>query len=322
MIKNSYLVFFVFFAVYVLFPHGVHAGFGITPPYVTNSSLTRNSVYEQTIFLVRNDPDNDLKATISIDVPEVNHWFEILEGSEFLLPKGVQKVPMTVRVTVPDNADFKKYTGNIRIKTGAPDGQVESGAVSISLGAQVDVDIDVIDREIKDFKVRKIGISDLNEGHKLWWLYFPGKIEFSMSVENTGNVDVAPSSVVFRIYDTSGRVQLEETKNKGKIEKVAPFNTKSVIAKIPTRLPAGSYIARYEIWNDEELKQEGDVTLSVLPYGTLNTAGFGFGGLSLPHKLSVILPVLFLVLTIILIGIRVADMRRGSVKTVAKHVRK
>lgn len=304
------LRFVIFFAVTLFtFANVSFAGFGVTPPYVTNVSLTRNSVYEQTIYLVRSDPSTDLKATVSIDVPGVNEWFTINEGQSFLLPKGEQKVPMTVKVLVPDSAEYKQYKGNIRIKTGAPDDSVEGGAVSISLGAQIDVDITVIDKKIKDFKVRKIGISDLNEGHKVGWLYFPGKIQFEMFIENTGNVPIAPSDVVFRIYDKSGNVLLEETHKKGKIDTVEPFATETIFAELPTRLPAGSYLARFEIKNDDVIKLEGEVNLSILPYGTLQTAGFGFLGLSLAHKLSVIVPILFIFLSSFLIFIRV---RRGK----------
>jgi hypothetical protein len=288
----------------------VYAGFGITPPYVTNASLTRNSVYEQVIYLVRSDPTSDLKAMVSVDVPGVNEWFTIVEGNEFILPRGEQKVPMTVRVSVPDDADFKRYNGNIRIKTGAPDDIVASAGVNISLGAQIDVDVSVIDREIKDFKVRRIGISDLNEGHKVGWLYFPGKIQFEMFIENTGNVAVAPSDVVFRIYDRSGNVLLEETRKKGRIKEVAPFITDTVFAELPTRLPQGSYLARFEIKNGEEVKLSGEVNVSVLPYGTLQTAGFGFSGLSLPHKLSVVVPVFFLLVLIGFVIARIFALRR------------
>ncbi len=281
-----------------------YAGFGVTPPYVTNVSLTRNSVYEQTIYLVRSDPTTDLKATISVDVPGVNDWFTINEGNEFLLPRGEQKVPMTVKVTIPDDADYKQYKGNIRIKTGAPDDQVQGGAVNISLGAQLDVDITVIDKKIKDFKVRKIGISDLNEGHKVGWLYFPGKIRFEMLVENIGNVPIAPSDVVMRIYDRSGNVLLEEAHKKGKIDTVDPFMTETVYAELPTKLPTGSYLARFEIMNESDVKLSGEVNLSVLPYGTLQTAGFGFLGLSLAHKLSIIIPILFVLCVPVLIFVR------------------
>ncbi len=284
---------------FVLTTELARAGFGITPPYVRNTSLTRNSTYEQQILLVRGNPDVAQKAEVTVDAPEIADWIEIVEGESVPLPRGVQKVPMTVRVVVPDDAEFKNYKGVIRIKTVPDDGQVSAGAVSISLGAQVDIDLNVIDREIKDFRVRKIGVSDLNEGKKVGWLYFPGKIKFSMFIENTGNVDIAPSKVAFRIFDFSGNVLLEETQHKGRLKKIAPYATDEIIAELPTRLPAGNYIARYAIYNDDEIKQEGEVSLSILPYGTLQEAGFGFSGLSIPHKISILLPILSIIIIIL-----------------------
>jgi hypothetical protein len=248
---------------------------------------------------------------VALDVPGVNEWFTIVEGTEFILPRNEQKVPMTVRVTVPPDAEFKQYKGNIRIKTGAPDGSPASAGVNISLGAQIDVDLSVIDREIRDFKVRKIGISDLNEGHKVGWLYFPGKIRFEMLIENIGNVPVSPTDVVFRMYDPTGTVLLEETHAKGDIPTVDPFLTETVFAELPTKLPQGSYLARFEILNEEDIKLDGEVNVSILPYGTLQTAGFGFIGLSLPHKLSIIVPVLFVIVLIGFVIVRIARSRRG-----------
>lgn len=78
-------------AVFFVNAQPLFAGFGVTPPYVTNVSLTRNSVYEQTIYLVRSDPSTALKATVSIDVPGINEWVTIIQGNEFLLPAGEQK---------------------------------------------------------------------------------------------------------------------------------------------------------------------------------------------------------------------------------------
>lgn len=290
--------------IFVLFAHEAQAGFGITPPYVRNASLIRNATYEQQILLVRSDPAAPLKAEIIIDVPGINDWFTINEGNSFLLPAGQDKVPMTVSVKVPDNAPYKTYTGNIRIKTGPADNQVAGGAVSISLGAQVDVEITVIDKQIRDFRIRKIGISDLNEGHKLAWLYFPGKIPFEMLVENIGNVKIAPSKVLFRMYDPSGQILLEETTHTNSITKVKPFEQESVFAYLPTRLPRGAYLARYSIYNGEDIKQEGELNVNILPYGTLQTAGYGFMGLSLAHKLSVLVPIFVVLATVIAILVR------------------
>ncbi len=284
----------------------VFAGFGITPPYVRNTSLTRNSTYEQQILLVRSDTNIAQKAEITIDAPEIQGWVTVVEGAEIKMPRGMQKVPMTVRIAVPKDAEFKDYKGAIRIRTLPDDDQVAPGAVSISLGALVDIDLSVIDKKIKDFRVRKISAGDLNEGTKFAWLFFPGKIRFDMMLENTGNVDISPSKVEFRIFDRAGKVLLEETKNIGKIKKIAPYATETVTAELPTRLPADSYVARYRIFNDEEVKQEGDLSLNVLPAGTLQLAGFGFIGLSIAHKISVLLPIF----AIIIVGIYIWHYRR------------
>lgn len=277
----------------------VQAGFGITPPYVRNTSLTRNSTYEQQILLVRSETNQSQIAEISVDAPEIQDWIEIVEGDVIRMPEGVQKVPMTVRIAVPDDAEFRDYEGAIRIRTLPDDGEVSAGAVSISLGALVDIDLSVIDREIRDFRVRKISVADLNEGSQLAWLFFPGKIRFDMMIENTGNIDISPSRVEFRIFDRAGKILLEETENIGNITKIPPYGTETVTAELPTRLPAGTYVARYRIYNDEDVKQEGDLTLNVRPAGTLEVAGFGFIGLSAAHKISVLLPIFAVLIALI-----------------------
>lgn len=298
---RTFLLFFVF--VPVLFSGvgilQVEAGFGITPPYVKNTSLTRNSIYEQQILLVRSDPTEPQLAEIAIDAPGLEGWIEIVEGTPISLPSGLQKVPMTVRVSVPTDAEFKEYTGAIRIRTLPADEALARGSVNISLGARVDIALTVIDKKIEDFRVRKISVAELNEGSKFAWLFFPGKIRFDMLIENTGNVDIAPSSVEFRIFDRTGQVMLEEVRNIGKIEEVSPYDTDTVTAELPTRLPAGSYIARYRVFNSDELKQEGDLTLSIQPAGTVQAANFGFVGLSLAHKISLLLPVFALMIAVL-----------------------
>jgi hypothetical protein len=277
----------------------VEAGFGITPPYVKNTSLTRNSIYEQEILLVRGDPNVAQRAEVTLDAPGFEDWIEIVEGLDIPMPRGRQRVTMTVRVTVPDDAEFENYRGAIRVRTVPDDGEVAAGAVSISLGARIDIDLDVIDKEIRDFRVRRVSVGDLNEGTKLGWLFFPGKINLDMLIENTGNVPISPSRIDFKIYDRTGEALLEETQNIGRIERVAPYAAEAVIAEIPTRLPAGSYIARYQIFRDDEVEQAGDLSLTILPAGTLQTAGFGFVGLSVAHKVSVLLPIFSFVIVVL-----------------------
>ncbi len=279
-----------------------HAGFGITPPYVRNSSLTRNSVYEQEVIMVRGNPDTELVATVTVDAPEVESWIEVLEGTEILLPRGENRIPMTVRVTVPSDAEFTDYSGRIRIRTQPSDEQVQEGAVSITLGAQVSINLTVIDRIIEEFRIRRVQLPELNAGRQIGWLYFPGRIAFDMRVENTGNVDFAPTRVTFDIYDVRGEALLEQTENLGRIRKVAPYATENVIAQVPTRLPPGNYRARYNIYNKDEINHSGELNMIIREYGTVQAAGFGLRGLSTPHLISVMLPILGILIVVMYTG--------------------
>lgn len=289
----------------------VYAGFGITPPYVRNDRLTKGSEFTQEIILVRGDPVEDLKAEISINVPGIEDWFTIDRGMEFILPKGQSQVPMNVTVRVPSNAPYEEFTGNIRVRTVSPD--LASG-VSIALGAQIDVDIRVVDK-ILDFEVRRVQLSEVEEPKRIWWLDYPGRIRFAVTIKNTGNAPVAPSRVKFEIFDKRGNVKLEEIENTNSIARVAPFDTKPVEAYLPTHLPPGGYLVKYSIYLEDEIKRQGELTLSVLPEGTIDGyQGYGFTGLSLGDKLTLIVPPVVLligILAAILISMRMKKRREA-----------
>jgi hypothetical protein len=266
-----------------------YAGFGITPPYFKSDTLTRGSVFTQEIIIVRGDPIEDLKVDITVNVPGINQWIKVDKGLDFILPKGTSQYPIKLTVTVPPDAEFGAYTGNIRIRTSSLQ-SAESG-VSIALGAQVDVDLKVVD-EIFDFQVRRVELSEAEEGHALWWLDFPGRIPFWMHIENTGNIPSSPAKVHFDIYNNAGTNLLESADSTNKIEEVAPFATKKVLANLPTWLKPGGYLIKFKIYKRDEVTKTGEMTLSVLPKGTIpGYVGYGFEGLHLEDKLSIIIPV-------------------------------
>lgn len=245
------------------------AGFGISPPYVINHNLTRGSYYEQKIWLTRGDPVEDLRIEVAIDVPGANDWISIDKGNSFILPKGEQKMAMFVLVDVPKNVEFGSYPGYIRVTT-YPVGPSEggSGQIAIVLGARIDVTLDVKDIKIFDFTVKRVDVYDLEEGHKVLWWFSPGKIKFTMEIENLGNIKAAPTKVRFDIYDDQEKNLLETVEVK-KMEKVEPFEKKTITAELGTSLPPGGYTAIFKIFKNEEIVKEGKVHLSILPRGTL-----------------------------------------------------
>ena len=304
-----------FFVALALIPDFVSAGFGITPPYVNNQRLTRGTVYEQKITLVRSDPVDDLKTTITMNIPGIENWFSIDRGTEFIFPKGTMQLPIVVTVRVPEDAEYKVYDGVIRIRTASADPQ-SGGGVSIALGAQVDVDIEVVDK-IYDFEVRRIRAADVEEGRRRWGLFFPGKIRFFMTVENTGNTDFGPTKVQFDIYDSEMESLKETTFSTNDIEKIAPFATKEVMAELPTRMPPGRYAVKYTVFKNDEIAQQNELVMTVAAIGAVaGYTGYGFDGLSTEDKLKVGaalgVPILLLLLTVYIVIRRSRGRRRRS----------
>lgn len=289
------------------------AGFGITPPYVNNSRLTRGSGYDQKITLVRSDADVDLEVNITMNIPGIEGWFSIDRGEKFVMPKGTTQMPIVVHVAVPPEAEYKEYKGAIRIRT-APLNTGEGGGVSIALGAQVDVDIKVVDK-IYDFEVRRIRMSDLEEGRRKWGLFFPGKIRFFVTVENTGNTDFGPTMVKFDIYDSEMETLLESIQNTNKLEQIAPFATKEVLAELPTKLPAGRYMAKYTVYKNDEIAQQNQVNVSIMTMGAVaGYSGYGLDGLSMSDKIKVAgilgVPLALLLILIIILVIKRRKLKR------------
>jgi len=271
------------------------AGFGITPPYVVNEGLVRGSVYEQKIILTRNDPVEDLQAQVTINVPGAGDWISIDKGTSFLLPKNASQVPMVVRVTVPKDAKFETIKGNIRVVI-SPVGGPTPGTVGIALGAQIDVKLGVVDRKIESFDVRVTRIADTEEGHSIWKYFLPGKIRFSMQIENTGNVAYSPTKVVLTIRDSSGARVLETDENLNGLKKVTPFNIDWVVAEIPTYLTTGSYRASFAIYDKDKIASSGELNLSVQPRGSIANyaGGFGFLGLRRGEQVEIIVGILLI----------------------------
>jgi len=308
-ISFSFLAFLLLFLIFSLSEKNIAlAGFGITPPYFKNDNLTRESYYEQKITLVRGDPVEDSKVEIKINVPGANDWISVDKGNSFILPKGEKSFPITLKVKVPKDAPFNRYKGNIRI-TVAPANLPEGGGVAIALGAQVDVDLNVTKQAIFDFLIKKVEIPDFEEGHKWWIFYLPGKITMNITLENLGNIPLAPNKVQLAIYDYSKKNLLESQETKKIKEKVLPFQTGIVRAFLPTKTKQGVYWAQFKVFKDKDIVAEGELPITIHPYGTLvGYKGYeGFLGLTLKDKIIfslIVLTPLVLILIFVFIFLR------------------
>lgn len=239
----------------------VKAGFGVTSPYVENDRLVPGAHYEKEMIIVRGDPAEDWRAELTISVPGANDWISIDKGLDFILPKGEKQTPIVVTINVPKNAEFDRYQGAIRIRTLPVE---PTGGVSIALGARINVDLEVVKEGIFDFVVQNVKVFDINEG----W-----KIKLGIEIKNTGNVEASPTKIYLDVYDSTNQVKIASLENDGIADKVNPFETKQVIVEFSNQLKAGPYYARFKIYNRDVLAKEGELSLSVLPPGTLPSPG-------------------------------------------------
>lgn len=249
-----------------------HAGFGISPPYLkTNKPIFPGSNYEQTITLLRSSADDDLVAKITVNAPEIEPWITIDKGYTFDLPKGQLRVPMLVRVNVPDSAEIGNYKGHINVRISPKSGGGGSG-VSIALGARIDIDLSITDKAYLDFNIRRVTIPDFEQLGMPWkwkifsWFFYRTKVD--MKIENTGNVKVAPTKVHIDIYDLTEKELLESYEDKS-IDKVEPFTTDTVTASFPTNLGPGQYWGKIKIYKDNDIVYKDKIAFTVMAHGQL-----------------------------------------------------
>jgi len=251
----------------------VHAGFGIAPPYLKSKNpLFPGSHFEQKITLLRSASDGDLNVNIVINSPEVVDWITIDKGNTFLLPKGKSQVPMVVSVDVPKDAASGYYDGHISIQVLPADKKPGSG-VAIALGARVDIELTVSDEEFIEFLIRKVEIPKFETLGKPWkWKIFSRffyRIKVAMTIENTGNIAIAPSQVHLDVYDLTEKNLLESHDDK-RINKIEPFTTNTVEASFPTKLEPGQYWSRLKIYKENEVVHKNKIIFEILPNGKLS----------------------------------------------------
>jgi hypothetical protein len=246
------------------YANAVQAGFGISPPYINNSQLTPGSRYEQQIMLLRSSAEDELKAEVKINAPEIASWITIDKGTEFPLPKGQVQVPMLVTINVPKNAELGNYKGsiNVRISSGA---NTKNG-VAIALGARIDVDLSLTNVANADFIVRVASIQNIEMLKWPWSLpifnFFLHRVPVVMNIENIGNVKTGPSKISLEVFDLT-RNRVLESKVNTDIDEVDPFSSKEIKAYFRTKLGLGQYWGRIKIYKDETIVNSYEIAFTI-----------------------------------------------------------
>jgi hypothetical protein len=283
-----FLALFLFSAEYAL------AGFGVSPPYLLNKNLVPGSFYQQDIFLVQSQPTEDLQATVSIDAEKVKDWIKIENGNSFVIPKGTQQFAMKISVSVPPNAELGKYKGTITVNT-VPKSNTREG-VSVTLGANIAIDLDVTSIQVSDFSIQNFQIVDSAKG---------SPIKFIIKIKNDGNIENGPSKVALTFFDQYHNEQLDQ-QEKNVTEKVGSFQTKDISVEFENKLNEGQYWADVKIFNGEQVAVDSKIVFNVTASGVSEKKGGVFSFPSFPViplwiYLTILIAVIILVLIFVII---------------------
>jgi len=291
-LKAKALIFLFAALIFFIFQKDIAlAGFGISPASVTNKNLVPGSFYEEDIFLVQGSPDADLNAVVTIDAGKINSWIKIENGNSFVIPKGVQQFPMKVVVSVPLDAELGKYNGAINVNT-SPTASQKSG-VSVVLGANIAINLEVTSVQISDFSIQNFQIPDVVK---------ESPIKFIIKVKNDGNIDNGPTKVSLTFFDQHHSKQLGQ-QEKSITEKVKSFQTKDISVELSNNLDAGSYWADVKIYAGDKVAVDSKIVFAVIgpPAGQKVSIFSDFFKMSVWVYLLIILVVLILSAVVVLI---------------------
>jgi hypothetical protein len=245
--KYFIVLFSIFVVGFFLLPVSLtHAAFGISPPFLNADHLVAGAKYQQTVYLVQDQPNQDLniQANLSMDEP-ARSWVSIDKGFNFVIPQGVRQFPVTITISVPQNVTLGAYTGNLTFTTQPS----SAGQVTIALGAQVAINLTIGTGTFEKYSVPLIQFPDIQEGQSP---------VVHVKFENDGNVPESFDGATYTLYDQYDSVQLAYVQKSTDFPTTAPFT----ISDYNITFPLDFYLGIGQYWGVVNFYKNGSVVAS------------------------------------------------------------
>jgi hypothetical protein len=260
-------LFFIFLVFGIAFSLGTapksFAAFGISPPFVNADHLVPGVTYQQTIYLVQDQPTADLEIKAAVTAPDhVKPWITLNTGTDFVIPQGTRQFPVQITITVPKGEPLAKYTGDVSFES-VPG---KAGQVTIALGVDVTLNLTIGNDVYEKYSIPLVTFPDIEEG----W-----NPKVAVRFENDGNVSESFDSATFDLYDQYDVVRLAFAEKQSGFPITPAFTTSNYVVDFPMsfHLGVGDYWGIATFYKNNVVVASQKTVLHVLPAGSLSPGG-------------------------------------------------
>jgi len=238
-----------------------YAGLGISPSDWIEKNALRGSHIEKTFTLSRSNPDEDLYFKAEIG-GEIKDWLKIDKGIEFTMPKGAQQFPIKITVDIPQNADFKSYQSEIRLKSESKSKEASGMGSSVVLNALIKINLTVSDTGVLDYEILQIAIPKQEEGDP---------INILLKILNRGNAQAKPTRLTIDFFDKykQAKIDSRDLTDFSNIKAVVAFSEGEIKLEIPMQLAIEQYWAKVTVYQDEKVLKSEEITFDIVARGSL-----------------------------------------------------
>jgi hypothetical protein len=239
------------------------AGFGITPAQIVNERLPKGGSINLEVYLVREDASAAWNIIVNNDLKKMKNWVDIAEGNEsFVMPTGTNRLPLHIKLAVPQDAPYDYYEGVLSFETKTPGMTAGKGnSVQLAVGVGTKFKITVTDKEYYDFKFNLLTLPQIETG----W-----PVKTVVSIDNTGNVPSHPSKVHLDFYDYYDKKIVVQSGDSSDFSFVEPFTKGDSVGYIKANLPVGKYYVHYLVYKADGVVADDYTLLDVLPRWSLS----------------------------------------------------
>jgi len=225
---------------------------GVSPGTVAIDNMVRGGYAERTLML-STAGNQEITFTLQAD-GEIKDWISFVSNETQLVLRRKSALPIKVRINVSSNAQGGQHDGRIIITTLYTGNEtVNVSGARFMPGLIVRVTLNVTDVIIRGYAIRSLSVKNTEQDYP---------VEFTLSVENTGNVIVTPNLRI-TLLDSEMRT-LNRTLDYHDTP-VLPTIIQQFFIQMPTK---GLRLDDYYANVTSDLGYENMLSFKILPQGT------------------------------------------------------